>query len=334
MALRLAYPWVLLIGFPVLILVWLLRRKKGVGSRYRYASTGVLAAAMHSSSDVWKRNVLDFLTWLGLSALLILTARPQLVDRHYKVEVEGVDIVLAIDLSASMELCDDPKDMRRRVDVAKQEAIKFIQRRENDQCALVGFATESLALAPLTLDKELLGQIIRDLGTNTLNPNATALGYGLASSVIKLKNSKAKSRIVVLLTDGCPTPEVDLPIDKAIELAKEQGVKVYCIGVGGNRPFLVYPNGMIRKIDGQENNVDEALLQKIAHTTGGQCFMARNPADIKRAYLEIDKLEKTAEQGQLFARYYDLFWPAFLLALLCFLLELSLGILVWRRILC
>ncbi|MCK4499220.1 VWA domain-containing protein [Candidatus Babeliales bacterium] len=254
------------------------------------------------------------------------------MDTRSKVDVNGVDIVLALDVSGSMEIFDDPHDRRPRIQVAKEEAINFINKRPNDPIGLVVFAVDTLSLAPPTLDKSLLQESIEALEIGFVNPNGTALAQGLATAVSRLRNSKSKSKIVILLTDGQPTGRSKVSIKQAIKLAKQYKIKVYTMGIGNENGGYFQQFGRIIPAAGlgQDTGVDKKLLTHIAQETGGKFFAAHNPQEIRDVYNTIDQLEKTNRKADVFSRYYEAFWlfAAPLLVLLC--LESLLRCWLWK----
>lgn len=263
-----------------------------------------------------------FITLLGLA---LLVARPQLVDEQSKVMIEGIDIMMVLDVSGSMQLFDDLKDQRSRIDVAKQEAIKFIKKRENDPVGLVLFANESVSRCPLTLDKKMLETIVSDTELGVINPEGTMITKGLIMALNRLKHSKAKSKIIILITDGEPTPG-DFNPRAAIELAKKFGIKIYSIGIGGDGGFFKHPMFGVQRI-GVPLNTE--LLSSVAKQTGGKFFEARKSQELGAIYDEIDQLEKTEYETDVYHKYYDIFMPFLwaLIGLFCF--ELFLARFIW-----
>ena len=228
---------------------------------------------------------------LALVFLVIALARPQRAFREENVDTEGIDIVLAMDISQSMEARDfDPN----RLESAKEQARAFVKGRENDRIGLVIFAGQSFTQSPLTTDHGVIQQLLAELDFDMLREPGTAIGMGLASAVIRLKDSDAASRVVVLLTDGDNnTGSID-PLT-ATQAAVQNGVRVYTIGVGkdGEAPFrMATPFGGYRTVY-QPVRLDEELLQSIAERTGGKYFNVRNNAALQEVYAEIDRLEKT-----------------------------------------
>jgi Ca-activated chloride channel family protein len=273
-----------------------------------------------------------FFFWIRFVALIlmaILLGKPQFVDSRSKVNVEGIDIVLALDMSGSMCCMDDLKDQRTRLQVAKQEALNFVEQRKNDAIGLVLFGRYALTRCPLTVDKSILKTLIADLELGQPSEDmsqATMLSQGLITAVRRLQSSKAKSKVVILLTDGAPSPGDINPVD-AIQVAKDLGVKVYTIGVGGDEGGFVQD-----AIFGWQQTrapLNKELLQKIAEQTGGQFFQAQKPKDLKRIYEIIDRLEKQSYETQVYARYHDYFMPILWLVIWLILIELVMATGFW-----
>lgn len=327
-----AYPWVLLVGLGLGLfwfLIWWLRKPSVV---YSYPLADLFAALKQNHGSIHHGfKILFCLRIVVLVLLLFLAARPQYVDDKSQVIIDGVDIVLTLDVSRSMELIDDPRDQRTRIEIAKQEAIKFIDRRTNDALGIVVFGADALSLCPLTLDKKLLKDTVREILIGRIvQDEGTFLGTGLATSVNRLRASKAKSKVIVLLTDGCPSQGDFFDIDQAVEMAKMFNIKVYTIGTGGGQAaFMRHPSGQLISV-GAHNAADMKLLKKIADQTGGKCFEARKPDDLEKIYKTIDALEKTKQETLLFSRRYEAFMPFAVAAVIAFLLEFILRFFWWR----
>lgn len=332
-----AYPQLLYIFIPLWIALILYRLQFHRSPVYRYPLTSQLKAQpstkKHQSklTTRYRKPILFLLRSSLLLGLIFLIARPQWVDRRSKVNVEGVDIIMALDVSGSMRLFDDIKDRRQRIDVAKQEAIRFIDKRTDDPIGIVIFAADAVSRCPLTLDKTILRSITRGLRLGVINPNGTSLATGLATAVNKLKGSKAKSKIIILLTDGQPTPQTELvTIDTALDLAKKLDIKIYTIGVGNKKGGYVQSAfGFIEQVP---DSIDEQLLRKIARETNGRYFRGNNPRELKEIYETINKLEKTEYETDLFSRYYEAFSSFIWVILLLVFTELLLSLFIWRGI--
>ena len=261
-----------------------------------------------------------------LSILALLIGKPQFVKYRTPIKVDGIDIVLLFDVSQSMNCFDDLKDRRTRFEVAQQEAINFIDKRVNDAIGLVIFAKDAVTRSPLTLDKNMLKSVIKDLQIGIIDGTGTAISTSLLTGANRLKKSKAKTKIMILLTDGQPTVK-EIPIEEIIKILNQLNIKVYTIGIGAenggyfNHPFLGIITG------GHSLNV--ALLEKIASDTGGKAFLAKNPTDMKKIYDQIDTLEKSVYETNMYCNYIDFFIPLLFVAIILILLELILSTFVW-----
>ncbi|MFD2551397.1 VWA domain-containing protein [Bizionia sediminis] len=275
------------------------------------------------------RHVLFVLRLLALVALIIALARPRSVDVSTKTKTtRGIDIVMAIDVSASMLA----KDLRpNRLEALKEVAAEFIKGRPNDRIGLVEYAGESYTKTPITSDKAIVLRSLESIEYNTIIEGGTAIGMGLATAVNRLKDSKAKSKVIILLTDGVNNSGfIDPKI--ASELAVEYGIKTYTIGLGTNGMALS-PVSMLNgnfQYSRVQVEIDEALLQDIASATGGKYFRATDNQKLSEIYNEINKLEKTEVEEFKFYNYQELFRPLVLLACVLLLLEVLLRVTLFR----
>jgi len=277
------------------------------------------------------RHGLFFLRLIALALLITALARPQTVDVSTKTKTtRGIDIVMAIDVSASM-LAKDLKP--NRLEALKTVAAEFIQGRPNDRIGLVEYAGESYTRTPITSDKSIVQRSLRDIKYNTIIDGGTAIGMGLATSVNRLKDSKAKSKIIILLTDGVNNSGFIDP-NTASELAVEYGIKTYTIGIGTNGMALSPMSQS--QTTGQfiygrvQVEIDEDLLKEIADVTGGQYFRATDNRKLKEVYKEIDELEKTDVEEFKFYNYEEKYRPLALLAGILLLIELLLRFTIFR----
>ena len=262
---------------------------------------------------------------ITLILLSLLSAKPQLVDYHSQIDVDGIDIMLVLDVSGSMQFQDYADDRRSRFDIAKAEAIRFIKKRNNDSIGLVIFGNGAVSRCPITLDKRILQEIIHELNLGDINADGTLLATGMVTAANRLKHAKGKSKVMILLTDGEPSPG-DLDDNIAIEVAQKLGIKVHVIGIGSDRPeqFLDPYLGLILK-----PKINRQLLEKIAHKTGGKFFIARNTDDMRSIYDTIDQLEKDERQAPVFTRYHDIFTPLAVCIFAWLLFELWLSSCIW-----
>lgn len=267
------------------------------------------------------KHLLFVLRMLALALLITALARPRTSDESTKTKTtRGIDIVMAIDVSASMLA----KDLvPNRLQALKKVASQFIRERPNDRIGLVEYAGESYTRTPITSDKAIVLQSLNDIKYNTIIEGGTAIGTGLATAVNRIKDSKAKSKVIILLTDGVNNSGfIDPKI--ASELAKEYGIKVYTIGLGTNgmalSPVALMPNGDFKYARVQVE-IDEDLLKEIANVTGGKYFRATNNRKLAEIYDEINKLEKTDIEEIKYTTYQEKYRPLVILAGLFLLIE-------------
>ena len=270
------------------------------------------------------KPILYFLRLLALAAIVVALARPRNVSVSKKTKTNrGIDIVMAIDVSASM-LARDLKP--NRLEALKKVAVDFVDRRPNDRIGIVVYAGESFTQTPITSDKAIVKRTISELKWGQLEGD-TAIGMGLGSGVNRLKESKAKSKVIILLTDGVNNSG-NIDPRTATELAKELGIKVYTIGIGTNGmadfPWSKDPRTGQLNFRKQQVEIDEDLLKEIASETKGKYFRATDNTSLKEIYNEIDKLEKTKIEEFKYYNYQEMYRSLVLLALGLLLLEFLL----------
>jgi len=269
-----------------------------------------------------RARMLEYLPVLtGLSAVLLLLAlaRPQTTTSDEKVESEGIDMVISMDVSTSM-LAQDFKP--NRLEAAKKEAMNFISGRKQDRIGLVIFSGESFTQCPVTINHAIVQNQLKNVKNGILE-DGTAIGMGLATAIQRLKDSEAKSKVVILMTDGVNNRGVIDPVT-ASEIALSFNVRVYTIGVGTNgqaySPIAMQPDGQLI-FGNAEVQIDEALLKEIARKTGGQYFRANNNNKLKEIYKEIDQLEKTKVEVSAVERKHEVFYLFAIPALFLLLIE-------------
>jgi len=301
--------WALLLIIP--LTVWYVLKHKRAHASMALSTTLPFANLPKS----WKcvlRHFLFILRMATLACLIIVMARPQQRDSWRTSTTEGTDIVLAIDVSSSMMARDFTPD---RFEAAKKVAAKFISGRESDNIGIVIFAGESLTGVPMTVDRTQLLQYLQNLSMNMLE-DGTAIGDGIATALNRLKEGKAKSKSVILLTDGSNNTGVVAPVT-ASDVAKELGVKIYTIGIGTNGTAPYPTRTLTGRIEftPQPVVIDEATLQKIADNTGGKYFRATGNRVLEEVFAEIDALEKTQMDVRHFSHTEDNYmlwaWLAF-----------------------
>lgn len=276
------------------------------------------------------KPILFVLRILALSAMIVALARPQSTDVTNKTRTtRGIDIVMAIDVSGSM-LAKDLKP--NRMEALKRVASEFIKERPNDRIGLVVYAAESYTKTPVTSDKAVVLEALKGVKYDNVLQDGTGIGVGLATAVNRLKDSKAKSKVVILLTDGVNNAGFIDP-RMASEIAKEYGIKVYTIGIGTNGmaefPYAIAPNGqfLFRMM---QVEIDEKLMKEIAATTDGKYFRATSNKSLENIYNEINKLEKTEIEEMKYFNYDEKYRPLVFLALGLLVLEILLRKTIFR----
>lgn len=276
------------------------------------------------------RHLLFVFRVLAIALMIIAIARPQSRSSWKDVTSEGIDIVIAMDISASMLAKDFKPD---RLEASKEVAVEFIDARPNDRIGLVIFSGESFTQCPLTSDHEVLKNLFSGIKTGMI-ADGTAIGMGLATAVNRVKDSKAKSKVVILLTDGVNNQGSVAPLTAA-DIAKAFGVRVYTIGLGSNgmalSPVAILPNGQYQ-FDYTEVRIDEETMRQISAMTGGKYFRATGKDKLREVYKEIDKLEKTKFEEKSFTNKEERFWPFAIAAALLLALEFIMGKTIFRSI--
>ncbi len=306
--------WMLLILIP--IAVWYVMKQKKSHASMLVTSLSPFAG-LSTSWKVWLMHLMFVFRLMAVACLIVILSRPQTHDRWSTSETEGTDIVMALDISTSM-LAQDFRP--NRFEAAKDVAIQFVSGRESDNIGFVIFAADSFTQVPMTTDKAALVNAIQNIEMGSLE-DGTAIGDGIATSINRIKEGKAKSKSIILLTDGSNNTGVVAPMTAA-EIAKEKGIKIYTIGVGSNGSAL-YPVGtnIYGRMEYQRLPVviDEATLKSIASKTGGKYFRATSKNVLKEVFEEIDALEKTQMDVRNFTHTEDFYmpWALLLLALLC-----------------
>ncbi len=318
--------WLLLL-LPLLIGWYLWKRKQ------QNAALHISSIKGFKTSKNWLarlRPLLFILRMIALAAIIIAMTRPRTVDESTRIKTtKGIDIVIAIDVSASMLA----RDLRpNRLEALKTVAARFINDRPNDRIGLVEYAGESFTKTPLTSDKSIVLSSLSSIKYNTIIEGGTAIGMGLGTAVNRLKDSRAKSKVIILLTDGVNNSGVIDP-KIASELAVEFGIKVYTIGLGTNgmaqSPIGIRPDGSFQ-YGSVQVEIDEELLKEIAKTTGGQYFRATSTSKLEEIYEEINKLEKTDIEEFKYRNYDEKFRPLALLAFGLLFFELLLRYTIFR----
>lgn len=309
---RFAHPYFLLLLLLVPLLLWWRRRRHGAAIHF---PDGALLRKLPVSLSVRLQPLFPLCLALGLVCLIVALARPQRGLHESRVNTEGVDIVLLLDLSTSMDTQDFSRNGRRqtRIDSAKQVISDFIEKRTDDRVGLVAFSALPYSVAPLTLDHSWLVQRMDGLRTGMLE-DGTAIGDAIASAVNRLRESEAESRLVILITDG-ENNRGELTPKNAAQAAAALGIKIYTIGIGGGLPVR---RGFFSQAPQQINTT---TLEKIADITDAQFFRAKDMETLKSVYDQIDQLEKTEIEMLQFTRYQEIAGRWLIAALLFLTLE-------------
>ena len=324
------YFFLLLLLIPYII--WYLMYRKNSEPTMRMSDTFAFRYAPKS----WKVRLMPLQMLLRMFTfvmIVVVLARPQTKNSWKNKSVEGIDIMMAMDVSTSM-LAEDLKP--NRLEAAKQVAAEFIVGRPNDNIGLTIFAGESFTQCPMTTDHasllNLLQNVRTDIAARGLIEDGTAIGMGLANAVSRLKGSKAKSRVVILLTDGSNN-RGDISPMTAADIAKSLGIRVYTIGVGTNKsaPYPMPVAGGVQYVN-MPVEIDNETLRNIAKATDGDFYRATNTKELQQIYKEIDQLEKSKLNVKKFSKRYEAYQPFAIAAVVALLLELLLRITVFRRI--
>jgi len=327
-----AHPWLLLLLLGIPVLAWL-KGKFGGTAAVTFSTTSMLAE-IGSRQRNRAGAFLAGLSYLALALFIIALARPQLGRVTTRIQATGVDIMLVLDVSRSM-LAEDftiGNSRANRIDAVKIVTEQFIRERPNDRIGIVAFAGRPYLVSPLTLDHDWLIRNLERLRIGLVE-DGTAIGSAIASAANRLKDKEAKTKLIVLLTDGDNNAGKVQPLTAA-EAAKALGIRIYTIGAGteGEAPFplqnafgrTVYRNVLVK--------FDEKTLGEIATITNGQYFRATDTNSLRKIFSEIDKMEKTKIEVERTAQYRDLFHYVLIPGIACLLLEILLSQTVWRRL--
>lgn len=312
-----------------LMIVWYIWRLKKQEGEFNYSSF-TLFKGIRSSSKAKMRHALFAMRLVAFAFLITALARPQSRSSWKDTKTEGIDIVISLDVSLSM-LAKDFKP--NRIEVAKEVIMDFIDARPNDRIGLVIFGGEVFTQCPLTSDHKVLKNMFPQIKAGMLD-QGTAIGLGLAGAVARIKDSKAKSKVIIMVSDGVNNVGEISPLT-AGELAKTYDIRVYCIGVGSKgkalQPVGIYAQGQY-EYDYVDVEIDEKIMTEISELTGGQYFRATNKESLKNIYQEIDKMEKTIISEKSFSNKAEHFLPFVIVAAILLLLEFILRYTVFRAI--
>ncbi|GAB3348465.1 VWA domain-containing protein [Arachidicoccus ginsenosidivorans] len=319
-----AYPWLLCLLVLLPVLAYLHYRKQTQKS----APLALSTTREIKKSGTWKTRLIHIPFWLrilALGALIIAMARPRNSFTETTTDGQGIDMVLCFDISGSMTERDF---IPNRLEAAKRVAEDFVRTREGDRIGVVIFSNISFTLTPVTTDYNMVLQQISQINSGYLEEEGTAIGSGLATSIDRLRYSKAKSKVIILLTDGMDFGGKISP-DIATAMAKTYGIKVYTIGIGSNK--TVDDNDPLGQQGTRQLDFNPTLLKNIARQTGGQYFQAGDNKTLAKVYESIGKLEKSDVKITTYNRYEEKYLPFVLAALLFLLLELVLRLSVLRK---
>ncbi len=327
--LEFAYPaffWALVL-LPLMILWYIFRGRKSTSSMTLSGFENLDERV--GSSRIWLRHLLALLRFSVVSLIVVVLARPQSSNKWEQVTTEGIDIVMCMDVSGSMRAMDFRPN---RLEASKDVGIEFVNARENDRFGLVVFAGESFTQCPMTTDRGVVINFLNDIDFGVIE-DGTAIGMGLATAVNRIKDSRAKSKVVILLTDGVNN-QGDVGPLTAAEIAASFGIRVYTIGVGtqGTAPVPVQDAFGRMVTRNMPVEIDEDVLKKIAETTDGTYFRATDNRKLREIYQQIDQMEKTRLDVKQFSKRKEEYFPFLLAAMIILLFEIMLRYTLFRTI--
>lgn len=313
-----AYPVFVIITIPIVLAIAAWRWFFYKNTRYLFSCTKLFNETQNQA--YYYSLILFCLRLVMLIALVFALGRPRSPDLRTKIPVQGIDIMLVMDVSESMAVFDDLDDRRTRMEIARTEALKFIQKRAHDPIGMVLFANGTVSRCPLTLDKNMLSKLLQETDIGIIDPSQTLLSTGIITAANRLKASKSKTKIMIVLTDGEPSGN-DIDPHIALDLAKKLGIKIYTIGIIGSPQggFFNYLGRVVRI----QNKINTDLLKNIAESSGGQFFDAHTASDMEKIYNAIDKLERS-DHDLGYAHYIDYFSYFLMLACICLCIEIIL----------
>ena len=320
------YLYLLLLLIP--LIAWYILKLRKKQASLQVSTMQAFDMPKATTFKVYMRHLSFVLRMIAIAIIIVILARPQSTNSWENRNTEGIDIMLVMDISSSM-LAEDLKP--NRIEASKDVATAFINGRPNDNIGLVVFAGESFTQCPLTTDHAVLLNLFKDIQSDMIE-DGTAIGLGIANAVSRIKDSKAISRVIILLTDGSNNRGEIAPVTAA-EIARTFGIRVYTIGVGthGEAPYpFKTPYGIQRR--NVPVDIDESVLKQIASTTGGQYFRATDNSSLKSIYQEIDQMEKTKINVQQYSKKQEEYMPLALLVFALLLIELFLRNTLFRNI--
>ena len=307
--------WYFLFLIPIIIYLFLLKKDK---SSLSFSSVKLLKKA--GLKETIKHRLGKYLITAALILLSIALARPQLIEDNIRIDQEGIDIALVLDVSSSMLSVDIEPD---RLEAARETMDSFIQKRANDRLALVIYAGTAYTRIPLTLDHNLIRESLQDVDINSVNQDGTAIGMGISAALNRLKKSEAESKVIILITDGVNNAGAINPLTAA-DLARDMGIRVYTIGVGTDETIMAVQIFGQTRYQRYEGGLDEKLLMEIAERTDARYYRAEAAKELADIFTEIDQLEKSVFERDNFQQYTELAFVLIMIALLLLLLGLFL----------
>ncbi len=325
-----ASPYLIISAIVVIPVIWLfIRRTRRKKQSLPFPALLIIRSMKRSPIKPLLRYLPFILTLVVFLLLAVVLARPQSVSKGQDVITEGIDLVMVLDISASMLAQDFQPD---RIGATKALTADFIRQRPNDRIGIVLFAKQAFTQCPLTIDHDILLELLNGVEIGLADPDNTAIGQALASALNRLKTSDSKSRVIILLTDG--ENNFGLPPTTAAEAAEALGVRVYTVGVGskGTAPYPMtgmFGNTIMRQVP---VSIDEDLLREIASSTGGRYFRATDNKKLEQIFNEIDQMEKVKIEVRAFRRYSELYLPWAIAALILLAASFMLSLVVTRGV--
>ncbi len=311
---------------PIILILFFLKEKYYKKSLLKFSSLSFFGKVTGTRTKLL--IIPNILILLGICLIIVALARPQSSSKYENFLANGIDIMLVVDTSTSMEAVDPTVNVSR-IQNAKDRAKEFVLKRVNDRMGIVVFSEVAFTQCPLTLDKDALVNFIDIIKTRMTKTDGTAIGDALATAVNRLSKVDSKSKIIVLLTDGANNRGDISPVTAA-QLAKDNNIKIYTVGVGSAQDYYEVEDLFWgkRKVQAQGNDLDETLLKEIAAKTDGEYFLAQTSKDLSEAFSDIDKLEKTTVEYTKSVNYNEQYqkvlFPAFLILILGFLLKITI----------
>ena len=327
---RFAHPWFFLLLLTIIpVFFWGTKS----GGRFKFSNLSLLKE-LNVGIFIHPRQILLILRIIAIVFFILALARPQSGKKFTKITSEGIDIMLLVDTSGSMQAVDFFKDQERvnRLTIVKDVSLQFIKNRPNDRIGVIVFGTDAYTQCPLTLDHGIVSQFLDKLEIGMAGEE-TAIGSAIGVGTKRMKDLNSKSKIMILVTDGADTARTIPPL-QAAEAARTYNIKTYTIGVGttGKAPFIIDHPLFGKRIQYGETQFDEETLKEIARITEGKYFAANSTDELENIYDEIDKLEKTKIEANEYTEYNEIFYIFLIIALTILLLEIILGNTLFRKI--